>query len=717
MARKKNGPDFIGVGLQKAGTRWLYQQLQAHPQFWMPPIKELHFFDRPFPHRQTMERVTAKRGTENELLFIERLRDLPRRSDHSLETYASLFELAGDRITGDITPAYGGLSDEQIAAIAKAFPTTKIVLMLRDPISRVWSNLNDMANKGKVSHDALMTADGIAECLAAVVTNPSTFPSRVYARWAKACGAERCHFFFMDDVIADGAATRDRIIRALGGEPGAGEPAIAASHNNKAGRSRVTMTADVRQVLNETFAAELKECASLFGGPAAGWASKYTAEPETPAPAPSVVTLTIAYGQSNAGAGGCGKLRKAERLFTHDAIGDPRALMFDTGLLGTEARPFDPDTVTGLSPAKENRRRGESGGVAFLRQTLIGDEAISPESATVHIYRACGRAGRVISELSAGSPPFQNLATVVDVARKLLEADGKHLVVPHILFDQGEADRRRPTSRDDYRATLAAMATDLALTITSLTGQRTPPWLLLSILADANRSPHPRPADICLAQIDSLDAGLQIAPVCCPYWFDGDHGFLEGQSVHWSPRGRALLREYGARAARIVGEAIAHNPDVRLGDPIARHVHEIDAAGQLSWHLRTTPFETSPRTDPHSIRRDGRFVSGRVFYAEGGLRLCDQLRPMARNAGFAWSGPGRIAAVTIENTATESRWRVELTEASEGILSYAITPQTSTSTTGPDSWGNIFDRCNEPSIVVPGMTLTQGMLPFSANID
>ena len=39
-------PDFLCVGAQKGGTTWLYQQLDSHPDFWMPPVKELHYFDQ-----------------------------------------------------------------------------------------------------------------------------------------------------------------------------------------------------------------------------------------------------------------------------------------------------------------------------------------------------------------------------------------------------------------------------------------------------------------------------------------------------------------------------------------------------------------------------------------------------------------------------------------------------------------------------------------------
>jgi len=39
-------PDFLCVGVHKGGTTWLYQQLDSHPDFWMPPLKELHYFDQ-----------------------------------------------------------------------------------------------------------------------------------------------------------------------------------------------------------------------------------------------------------------------------------------------------------------------------------------------------------------------------------------------------------------------------------------------------------------------------------------------------------------------------------------------------------------------------------------------------------------------------------------------------------------------------------------------
>src|SRR5947207_15861690 len=38
-------PDFLGIGAARAGTTWLHSNLRRHPQIWLPPVKELHYFD------------------------------------------------------------------------------------------------------------------------------------------------------------------------------------------------------------------------------------------------------------------------------------------------------------------------------------------------------------------------------------------------------------------------------------------------------------------------------------------------------------------------------------------------------------------------------------------------------------------------------------------------------------------------------------------------
>ena len=48
-------PDFLCVGMEKAATRWAYDQLRwaDHPDFWMPPVKELRYLYSAVPRMES----------------------------------------------------------------------------------------------------------------------------------------------------------------------------------------------------------------------------------------------------------------------------------------------------------------------------------------------------------------------------------------------------------------------------------------------------------------------------------------------------------------------------------------------------------------------------------------------------------------------------------------------------------------------------------------
>ena len=42
-------PTFLGIGVPRAGSTWLYRLMESHPAIWVPPQRtEVHFFDRYF---------------------------------------------------------------------------------------------------------------------------------------------------------------------------------------------------------------------------------------------------------------------------------------------------------------------------------------------------------------------------------------------------------------------------------------------------------------------------------------------------------------------------------------------------------------------------------------------------------------------------------------------------------------------------------------------
>src|SRR5438132_3664605 len=128
LAATRTGPDFCCVGAQKGGTGWLYEQLRAHPDFWMPPLKELHYFDRMWRSQRAAAaplsfvgkaegriRAARKRARDKrDARFLDAMESLSVRSDINLESYAELFAPKGSLLSGDITPGYSLLPDEII---------------------------------------------------------------------------------------------------------------------------------------------------------------------------------------------------------------------------------------------------------------------------------------------------------------------------------------------------------------------------------------------------------------------------------------------------------------------------------------------------------------------------------------------------------------------------------------------------------------------------
>ena len=146
-----DGPDFLCIGLQKAGAGLSYDQLQFHPDFWMPAIKELGFLDRPFPNQkikyatfkflEDLERISERRLTRDQRPLDARDRDFFEQVRASigrpaeLDRYARLFRPKGGLISGDITPNYSGIEVDKVEAVLTRFPKVKIMILLRDPVS------------------------------------------------------------------------------------------------------------------------------------------------------------------------------------------------------------------------------------------------------------------------------------------------------------------------------------------------------------------------------------------------------------------------------------------------------------------------------------------------------------------------------------------------------------------------------------------------------
>lgn len=100
--------DFVGIGAQKAGTTWLYQQLHRHPDIDFPAGKEIHFWDLKY--------------------------------EKGIDWYRQLFPSVPGRVQGEITPAYAMLGRDRVRQVRESFPDIRLVYLMRNPIERAWSS-------------------------------------------------------------------------------------------------------------------------------------------------------------------------------------------------------------------------------------------------------------------------------------------------------------------------------------------------------------------------------------------------------------------------------------------------------------------------------------------------------------------------------------------------------------------------------------------------
>jgi hypothetical protein len=100
-------PNYLIVGAPKCGTSSLARWLEQHPQVYMVPEKELHFFTGYW--------------------------------EQGLDWYEACFQPNGEPLVGEASPAYlaNHTAHERMASIV---PDAKLIAMVRNPVDRAYSH-------------------------------------------------------------------------------------------------------------------------------------------------------------------------------------------------------------------------------------------------------------------------------------------------------------------------------------------------------------------------------------------------------------------------------------------------------------------------------------------------------------------------------------------------------------------------------------------------
>ena len=206
-------PNFLIPGAAKCGTTSLYEYLAQHPDVFMPEDKEPNFFIR--------ERIPVDRAAGEVSTFA---------------AYKALYRgSAASSARGDASTNNFFFYERAIPEIKRHVGDVKIIIALRDPVDRAWSQYSSMLLGNQVG--------SFEECLDredAYQGDPFEWSNRTtfFQAWSRYCAPVRAYqesfssvkFVLFDDLIEDPIGTVRSVYRFLGVDD-AFEPDTDASYN------------------------------------------------------------------------------------------------------------------------------------------------------------------------------------------------------------------------------------------------------------------------------------------------------------------------------------------------------------------------------------------------------------------------------------------------------------------------------------------------------
>lgn len=273
MSVASKGPDFLVIGAQRAGTTWLHRVLRQHPALWLPPVKELHYFDRLDIKRTILSpkerrRVGLKRLASLDPWLINywfRIRDD--------DWYASLFRGAQAKglIAGEITPAYATLGEDMLRRIQRMNDKIKLIFVMRDPVDRAWSAVNNAAKKGAA--DASTVEKSIERARESGAVARSAYADTI-KRLEAVFPASQIHYCFFDDLRDRPKALTADVLSFLGVEPVPATPLHLPQAVNVAAGSRAVPLEFSREMAGD-YLSMVQQLCRRFQGPPHKWRARY----------------------------------------------------------------------------------------------------------------------------------------------------------------------------------------------------------------------------------------------------------------------------------------------------------------------------------------------------------------------------------------------------------------------------------------------------------
>ena len=230
-------PDFIVIGAQKSGTTWLRRNLRCHPELYLPE-REVRYFNWRF-HK-------------------------------SFNYYLSLFKDAPpDSLKGEVTPDYSHMPIKRIRFIRKLMPDVKLILSLRNPVERAWSNtLMRLVVINKMRYEDIDDSF-FYEYFKTGAWQRGNY-RRMLDNWLGEFPREQIFICFYDDLKKDSQGYLLNIFDFLGISTDVDWTSFPYNRVIRKGPS-TPMKTEFREFLKEMYYEEIEELYRLFGEKVEAW--------------------------------------------------------------------------------------------------------------------------------------------------------------------------------------------------------------------------------------------------------------------------------------------------------------------------------------------------------------------------------------------------------------------------------------------------------------
>lgn len=190
-------PNLLIAGAQKSGTTWLHRMLDFHPGAFMSKPKELAFFNDP-----------SRRGDPAALAAYEAHFAGSEDARWRGESTPHYFWHRGDR---PWSPPLRAIEPAEFVAEVLGDDLERVVLILRDPVSRAVSAYHHNNNRGRVA-----AGQGIFDCPPSLGLIDLSLYDIHWEHWARTLGAERLTVYLYDDLASDPAQFLTTVLADLG---------------------------------------------------------------------------------------------------------------------------------------------------------------------------------------------------------------------------------------------------------------------------------------------------------------------------------------------------------------------------------------------------------------------------------------------------------------------------------------------------------------------